>query len=46
VRAAYRARAAADPARFRVIDASRPLVEVLDQVDAVLGAFIAQRGAA
>ena len=28
VRAAYRARAAADPARFRVIDASRPAAEV------------------
>ena len=28
VRAAYRARAAADPARFRVIDASRPAVDV------------------
>ncbi|HEU4662988.1 MAG TPA: dTMP kinase [Dokdonella sp.] len=28
VRAAYRARAAADPARFRVIDASRPVDEV------------------
>jgi len=28
VRAAYRARAAADPARFRVIDASRPAGEV------------------
>ena len=28
VRAAYRARAAADPGRFRVIDASRPAVDV------------------
>ncbi len=28
VRAAYRARAAADPARFRVVDASRPAAEV------------------
>ena len=28
VRAAYRARAAADPARFRVIDASRPAADV------------------
>jgi len=46
VRAAYRVRAAADPARFRVIDASRPLAEVLDQVDAVLDAFFAQRGSA
>jgi len=46
VRAAYRARAAADPARFRVIDASRPLAEVLDQVDGVLDAFFAQRSVA
>ncbi|WP_257388184.1 dTMP kinase [Tahibacter caeni] len=46
VRAAYRARAAADPGRFRVIDASRPLTDVLDQVDAVLDDFFAQRGAA
>lgn len=46
MRAAYRARAAADPARFRVIDASRPLAGVLDQVDAVLDAFFAQRGSA
>lgn len=31
VRAAYRARAAADPARFRVLDASRPADEVAAQ---------------
>lgn len=42
VRAAYRARAAADPQRFRVIDASLPLAQVLDEVERVLADFIAQ----
>lgn len=36
VRAAYRVRAAADPARFRVIDASQPLAHVLAAIDAAL----------
>ena len=40
VRAAYRARAAAQPSRFRVIDASRPLDQVLAQVRAVVGEFL------
>jgi dTMP kinase len=42
VRAAYRERAAADPRRFRTIDASRPLDEVLAQVRAVLRAWLAE----
>ncbi|MFT3792382.1 MAG: dTMP kinase [Rudaea sp.] len=49
VRAAYRARAAAQPARFRVIDASRSLDEVLTQVRAAVTDFLAvnaARGAA
>ncbi len=41
VRAAYRARAASAPERFRVIDASRPLETVLAQVDRVLSEFLA-----
>ncbi len=41
VRSAYRVRAAADPERFRVIDASRTLDEVLAQVRAALDAFVA-----
>lgn len=44
VRAAYRARAAAEPQRFRLIDASRPLPEVLAQVGAALDEFLAQAG--
>ena len=40
VRAAYRARAAEQPARFRVIDAGQPLDAVLDQVRAVIGDFL------
>lgn len=40
VRAAYRARAAEQPERFRVIDASQPLETVLDQVRAVVAAFL------
>jgi dTMP kinase len=39
VRAAYRARAAVEPARFRIIDASRPLDAVLADVRAAVGAF-------
>jgi len=41
VRAAYRARAAAQPARFRIIDASQPLDAVLEQVRAVVGEYLA-----
>ena len=40
VRAAYRARAAAQPARFRVIDASQPLDAVLDQMRNAIGEFL------
>lgn len=40
VRAAYRERAAAQPQRFRVIDASRPLAQVLEQVRAAVVAFL------
>jgi len=40
VRATYRARAAAQPARFRVIDASQPLAAVLADVRRVVGAFL------
>ena len=40
VRASYRARAAAQPTRFRVIDASRPLDPVLADVRRVVGAFL------
>lgn len=40
VRAAYRERAAAQPQRFRLIDASRPLAEVLAQVQAAVSAFL------
>ena len=40
VRAAYRARAAAQPARFRVIDASQPLDAVLDQVRNAIGELL------
>ena len=45
VRAAYRARAATDPARFRLIDASRPIADVLAQIEQVLAHFIAARSA-
>ncbi|UXI69652.1 dTMP kinase [Tahibacter amnicola] len=41
VRLAYRERAAADPGRFRVIDASRDLDTVLDQVRAAVDSFLA-----
>lgn len=40
VRATYRARAAAQPARFRVIDAAQPLDRVLADVRRVVGAFL------
>ncbi len=46
VRAAYRARAAADPARFRVIDSNRALADVLANVHDVVAAFIETNGAA
>jgi dTMP kinase len=45
VRAAYRARAAAEPARFRIIDASRPLDAVLANVRKVVGEFLDLAGA-
>jgi dTMP kinase len=45
VRAAYRARAAAEPARFRMIDSSRPLDAVLAQVHDVVAAFVAANAA-
>ncbi|MEZ5463910.1 MAG: dTMP kinase [Lysobacteraceae bacterium] len=48
VRTAYRERAAADPQRFRVIDASQPLESVIADVRMVVADFIAaqqdQRG--
>jgi dTMP kinase len=40
VRAAYRARAASEPARFRIIDAGRPLDAVLADVRAAVAAFV------
>jgi dTMP kinase len=46
VRAAYRERAAAQPERFRVIDASRPLADVLAQVQAAVASFLDQAGSA
>jgi len=39
VRTAYLARAAADPARFRVIDSSRPIADVRAELAAVLAAL-------
>ena len=44
VRAVYRARAAAEPARFRIIDASQPLDAVLADVRSTVGAFVAAGG--
>ena len=44
VRAAYRQRAQAEPARFRIVDASRPLDEVLAQVRAAVVAFLDRAG--
>jgi dTMP kinase len=40
VRASYRARAAAQPARFRVIDAAQPLDAVLAAVRRIVGTFL------
>jgi dTMP kinase len=42
VRAAYRARAAAEPARFRVIDAAAPVDEVREAAIAALDGFMRQ----
>jgi dTMP kinase len=44
VRGAYRARAAAEPERFRVIDASRPVDEVRAAACAAIDAFVDARG--
>ncbi|TAH38879.1 MAG: dTMP kinase [Gammaproteobacteria bacterium] len=44
VRAGYRARAAAEPARFRVIDAAGDIESVSRQLRAALAAFLSQRG--
>jgi dTMP kinase len=44
VRAAYRARAAAEPGRFRVVDASRPLDEVLGDVRGHIDRFLRDGG--
>lgn len=41
VRAAYRALAAAEPARFRVIDASRPFEAVRSEAHALIEAYVA-----
>lgn len=46
VRAAYRERAAAEPQRFRLIDAGRPLAEVLQQVAAAVAAFVQEHATA
>ena len=44
VRVGYRERAAAEPERFRVIDASRPLVEVQAQIADVLERWLQEQG--
>jgi dTMP kinase len=44
VRAAYRARAAAESQRFRVIDAGRPLAAVVADLHACVDAFLAAQG--
>jgi dTMP kinase len=44
VRSVYRARAAAEPQRFRLIDASRPLDDVLTQVRAAVAEFLDRHG--
>jgi len=46
VRAAYRARAASEPARFRVVDASRPLDDVLGEVGNHVDRFLRDCGVA
>lgn len=43
VRQGYRDRAAAEPARFRLIDASRPLGAVQNQIASVLGQWLAEQ---
>lgn len=43
VRAVYRARAAAEPDRFRVVDASRPLADVKEAVRQVLAQWLEQQ---
>lgn len=45
VRAAYRARAASEPARFRIIDAGRPLAAVLADARTGIDAFVDACGA-
>ena len=45
VRAAYRARAASEPARFRIIDAGRPLAAVLADARMGIDAFVDACGA-
>jgi dTMP kinase len=45
VRAAYRARAASEPARFRIIDASRPMADVRAAACAAIDAFVDARRA-
>lgn len=44
VRAAYRERAAGQPQRFRMIDASQSLTDVLAQVQVAISAFLDQAG--
>jgi len=46
VRAAYRTRAAAEPGRFRVVDASRPLEAVLGDVRGNIDRFLRECGVA
>lgn len=46
VREAYRARAAADPARFLIIDASRDVASVRETALAAIDAFVAAEGRA
>jgi dTMP kinase len=43
VRATYRARAAAEPGRFRIIDASRPMADVQAATAAAVDAFVDAR---
>jgi len=44
VRQAYLCRAASDPARYRVVDAGRPLAEVQRSLDALLPQLLESRG--